>query len=99
LFIQVDDAIVQDSPRLGSLRSIAVITPARRTIWHGTLQESRDLLAAVNKNCACVVDGRGVRSVSCAAHWMLVDEQRALDGLIFARRCLRERLRREEWGR
>jgi len=29
---------------------------------------------------------------------MLVEEQRALDGLVFARRCLRDRLRGEEWG-
>jgi hypothetical protein len=28
---------------------------------------------------------------------MLVQDQRALDGLLFARRSLRERLRREEW--
>jgi hypothetical protein len=70
----------------------------RRTVWHGTQQESVDLLAAVGTHCTCQVTRAGVRCTTCPAHSMLVEEQRALDGLVFARRCLRDRLRGEEWG-
>ena len=40
----------------------------------------------------------GVRLATCAPHRMLTEDQRALNGLLFARRLV-ERLRREELTR
>ena len=40
----------------------------------------------------------GVRLATCAPHRMLTEDQRALNGLLFARR-MAERLRREEFSR
>ena len=71
-------------------------TPA--VVWHGTEQESSDLVDAVTRNCACVFDPLGGRRTVCAPHRMLVQDQRALNGLLFARR-IADRLRREEWTR
>jgi hypothetical protein len=39
----------------------------------------------------------GVQFSTCAAHQMLVEDQRALNGLLFGR-YLAARLRREEWA-
>jgi len=39
----------------------------------------------------------GVRLVTCAPHRMLTDDQRALNGLLFARR-MAQRLRGEEFS-
>jgi hypothetical protein len=64
-------------------------------IWRGTSTESQSLLDAVNRNCGCEF-GWALRRTWCAAHRMLVEDQRALDGLLFARR-IAGRLRREEW--
>jgi hypothetical protein len=66
------------------------------TSWHGTPQERRDLLRALSRNCACESGPMGTRLSSCAAHRMLVEDQRALNGLVYARR-LADRLRQEEW--
>lgn len=63
--------------------------------WHGTREESLDLVNAISRNCACVLGVMGVRLVTCEPHRMITEDQRALDGLLFARR-LAERLRREE---
>ena len=53
-------------------------------IWHGTNQESLELLRAVARNCACrVINGKTVSG--CAAHRMLAEDQRAIDGLLFGR--------------
>ena len=64
-------------------------------IWRGTAAESQALVDAVDHNCACEF-WRNVRLTCCPAHRMLVEDQRALDGLLFARR-IADRLRREEW--
>ncbi len=64
--------------------------------WHGTVRENLDLMRAVTRNCACDVGLMGVRLTSCAAHQMLVQDQRALDGLLFGRR-IAAKLRDEEW--
>jgi hypothetical protein len=40
----------------------------------------------------------GVRLATCAPHRMLTEDQRALNGLLFARR-MAERLQREEFSR
>ena len=66
------------------------------TSFHGTPLEQRDLLRAVNRNCTCESGPMGTRVSCCPAHRMLVEDQRALNGLLFGRR-LAARLRREEW--
>jgi hypothetical protein len=64
-------------------------------VWHGTLKERRDLSNTVRDYCACEFGRMGVRLSTCAGHHMLTEDQRALDGLLFARR-IAGRLRREE---
>ncbi len=65
--------------------------------WHGTQSERMDLLRAIAHNCECQVDDMGVQLEGCALHRMLISDQRALDGLLFARRLV-ERLKRQEFG-
>ncbi len=67
------------------------------TVWHGTYEESIELLGAVSHNCSCEFGDGGVLLASCASHRMLTESQRILDGLLFARR-MAGRLRREEFG-
>ena len=64
-------------------------------IWHGTQQDSNDLVNAIAHNCACEFGLMGVRMATCGPHAMLIEDQRALNGLLFARR-IAERLRQEE---
>jgi hypothetical protein len=70
---------------------------ATENVWHGTQQESFDLVNAIARNCECEFGLMGVRLATCAPHRMLTDDQRALDGLLFARH-MAERLRREEFS-
>jgi hypothetical protein len=65
-------------------------------MWNGTPEERLDLLAAVEHNCTCARDMKGARISVCAAHTMLVQHQRVLNGLLFARR-IAKRFIREEW--
>jgi len=65
-------------------------------LWHGTQTEALELLQALSRNCSCVVTAEGVRLSACPPHEMLSFEQRAIDGLLFARR-IAARLRREEF--
>src|ERR1700726_2829910 len=67
-----------------------------QVIWHGTQQESFDLVNAIARNCTCEFGLMGVRLATCAPHRMLTEDQRALNGLLFARR-MAERLSREEF--
>src|ERR687886_1534831 len=69
-----------------------------QVVWHGTQQESFDLVNAIARNCTCEFGLMGVRLATCAPHRMLTEDQRALNGLLFARRMC-ERLRREEFSR
>jgi hypothetical protein len=55
-------------------------------LWHGTQTEALELLQALSRNCSCVVTAEGVRLSACPPHEMLSFEQRAIDGLLFARR-------------
>lgn len=64
--------------------------------WHGTRQEASELVEAIQHNCACAYSSAGARLRLCPAHRMLVEDQRALDGLVFARR-ISSSLRLEEW--
>lgn len=69
-----------------------------QVVWHGSQQESFDLVNAIARNCTCEFGLMGVRLATCAPHRMLTEDQRALNGLLFARR-MAERLRREEFTR
>jgi hypothetical protein len=71
---------------------------AMQVVWHGTQQESFDLVNAIARNCTCEFGLMGVRLATCAPHRMLTEDQRALNGLLFGRR-MAERLRREEFSR
>lgn len=62
--------------------------------WHGTHQEWEDLADAAARHCQCVWNGMGGLLVRCPAH-QLLDDQRSLDRLLFARR-IASRLRVEE---
>lgn len=69
-------------------------TPA--ITWNGSQQESFDLVNAVARNCQCEFAAAGTRISTCSPHRMLIEDQRALNGLLFARR-IAERLQGEEW--
>lgn len=71
---------------------------AMQVVWHGSQQESFDLVNAIARNCTCEFGLMGVRLATCAPHRMLTEDQRALNGLLFARR-MSERLRHEEFSR
>jgi hypothetical protein len=58
-------------------------------IWHGTLEQSYQLEAAIQNNCDCLHAKR-----RCSAHEAML-EQRFVDGVLFAR-FLRTRLIGEE---
>lgn len=66
-------------------------------VWYGTQEESFDLVNAVARNCSCEFGLMGVRLTTCMSHQLLVDDQRALNGLLFARRIV-DQLRAEEWS-
>ena len=66
-------------------------------LWHGSQTEALELLQALSRNCSCVVTAEGVRLSTCAPHQMLSTDQRAIDGLLFARR-IAARLRSEEFS-
>lgn len=68
---------------------------AAPTVFHGDGAEQDALLTALERNCGCSVNGAGVRTVTCSAHRMLLEDQRALDGLL-AYRHLSDRLKAEE---
>src|SRR5205807_10147485 len=70
---------------------------ATSVLWHGTQTEALELLQALSRNCSCVVTAEGVRLATCAPHEMLSADQRAIDGLLFARR-IATRLRTEEFN-
>ena len=66
-------------------------------LWHGSQTEALELLQALSRNCSCVVTAEGVRLSTCPPHQMLSCDQRAIDGLLFARR-IAARLRTEEFS-
>lgn len=70
---------------------------ASSVLWHGSQSEALELLQALSRNCSCVVTAEGVRLSTCPPHRMLSDDQRAIDGLLFARR-IAARLRAEEFS-
>ncbi|MDQ3811457.1 MAG: hypothetical protein M3336_14320 [Chloroflexota bacterium] len=70
---------------------------SKSVLWHGTQAEAVELLQALSRNCSCVISAEGVRLSTCAPHEMLSTSQRAVDGLLFARR-IAARLRSEEFS-
>jgi hypothetical protein len=64
-------------------------------VWRGTQSEWLDLLHAIAHNCECHVDDMGVQLEACTSHRLLIGDQRALDGLLFARRIAGRMQRRE----
>ena len=65
--------------------------------WHGTQQESFDLVNAIGRNCTCEFGLMSARLTTCNSHRMLMEDQRALDGLLFVRR-MADRLLNEEFS-
>jgi hypothetical protein len=63
-------------------------------VWNGTLSEQLDLMAAVQHNCGCSFDGTAT-SLSACSSYILLREQRALDGMLWIRHLV-ARLRAEE---
>jgi hypothetical protein len=70
----------------------------QQATWNGNEAESYDLLASMQRHCACQFDKVGARVATCPPHDALVHSQRFLDGLLFARR-IAQRLIAEEWLR
>lgn len=70
--------------------------------WNGSSEEAEALRVALGRYCAapeggdtCQFNADGMREKTCTAHKMLLEDQRALDGLVFVRR-IAARLRAEE---
>lgn len=74
------------------------MTMTNQVVWHGSQQESFDLINAIARNCTCEFGMMGVRLSTCPAHLMLMEDQRALDGLLFMRHMV-DRLQAEEFER
>ena len=68
-----------------------------QVVWNGTQEESLALVNAIARNCTCEFGLMGVRLSTCAPHRMLTEDQRALNGLLFARKMV-DRLLREEFS-
>ncbi len=64
--------------------------------WHGTRQEGSELLHAISAHCSCDAASRDTQARRCPPHRMLVEDQRAVNGLLFARHIV-SRLLLEEW--
>ena len=56
-----------------------------KTTWHGTPDELRALLGAVQRHCCCVYFAGSCTCV-CPSHRLTSEDQRAVDGLLFIRR-------------
>jgi hypothetical protein len=68
--------------------------------WHGTRQEASELLRAIAAHCSCAPAADAAdpapRAHRCPPHRMLVEDQRAVNGLLFVRQ-ITDRLLLEEW--
>ena len=77
------------APRAASqARSGTIASPSAcmstKVVWNGTQLDAVALLSAAADNCDCQFGAGAARLTICAAHRMLND-QRVLDGLLFAR--------------
>src|SRR3982074_57611 len=94
-------ALMADAPRPVGRRcwSHGVLLMLRQqATWNGNESESYDLLASMQRHCACQFDKAGARVARCPPPDALVHRQRSLCGLLSARR-IAERLIAEEWSR
>ena len=71
---------------------------AKQVVFHGNQNEAADLVNAIARNCSCEYALMGVRVNTCPPHRMLVEDQRALDGLVFMRHQVKQ-LRGEEFSK
>ena len=60
------------------------------------MKQRAELLTALENNCSCTFN-RDIRTDVCASHLILIEDQRTLDGLLFARE-IADRLREEEFA-
>ena len=67
-----------------------------RVQWHGTRAEGVELVETLDRHCSCEFTAQRMRASVCPPHEMLISDQRAIDGLLFARR-IAARLRSEEF--
>ncbi len=67
-------------------------------VLHATQRELHDLWEAVSNHCTCRLGGASTRAGLCAAHRMLLEDQRAVSGLLYVRRVLLPRLLEEEFA-
>jgi hypothetical protein len=69
-----------------------------QTIWNGTPAQAQQLCDILKRHCAC-----GSNSTHdpepCGPHDMLLSDQRALDGLLFARHIVTRLVDEEFLGR
>jgi hypothetical protein len=56
-----------------------------QAVWNGTPEQAHELGMIVSRNCMCGAPGAGNSEQPCGPHQMMVSDQRALDGLLFAR--------------
>ena len=63
--------------------------------WNGTPGEYLELTRTLNRNCGCEFGLMGMQVSRCPAHDLLED-QRALNGLLYARSIV-DTLKDEEW--
>lgn len=54
-------------------------------IFNGTNEEKHALIQALNSHCQCEIL-LGMRKSTCSVHKMLINDQRALNGLLMSRR-------------
>jgi hypothetical protein len=73
-----------------------VIQLTTRVQWHGSRAEGVELVETLSRHCSCEFTAQRLRAFVCAPHEMLISDQRAIDGLLFARR-IAARLRSEEF--
>jgi hypothetical protein len=64
------------------------------TVWNGTREEADKLCDILKRNCACGSAQTNSKQ-HCAPHAMMLSDQRALDGLLFARHIAEQLLQEE----
>ncbi len=69
---------------------------AEGAFWHGTVDELRDLVAAGRRHCLCQLAPGGSVLALCTVHRMIRQDQRVLDGLVFARRIAQQLIQEEQ---
>jgi hypothetical protein len=89
------DSLAGDGGASLAARTMALAT-RHLPRWRGSTEQQAELLIALRHNCTCRFEQQARVGV-CSAHRLLVEEQRVLDGLAFARSIV-QRLRAEEFG-